>query len=87
MKNLLEDAVAKEYEVLKPKVSGFCGCDLCRDDVLVYALNRLPPKYVATDTGEVVSAVSLGVGQPKTDISVMLMEAFNKVMADPRDGH
>ena len=87
MKNLQEQAVLREYEQLKGTVPGFCGCDMCRDDVLVYALNRLTPKYVAQPTGEVLTKVSLGSDQRKADISVLILDALRRVQADPRPGH
>ena len=87
MKNLLEEVVAREYEQLKATIPDFCGCDACRDDVLVYALNRLPARYVAQPTGEVLTNVSMGSDQPKADISVVLLEGFRRVKAEPREGH
>ena len=72
---------------MKGSVEGFCGCDMCRDDVLVYALNRLSPRYVAQRTGEVLTQLSLGSDQPKADISVLILEALKRVHADPRPGH
>ncbi|UCG87409.1 MAG: late competence development ComFB family protein [Gemmatimonadota bacterium] len=87
MKNLLEEVVAREYEQLKSTIPGFCGCDMCRDDVLVYALNRLLPRYVAQPTGEVLTSLSMGSDQPKADISVVLLEGLRRVKAEPREGH
>ena len=83
----MEEIVAREYERLKATVPDFCGCADCRDDVLVYALNRLPPRYVAQPTGEVITNVSMGSDQPKADISVALLEGLRKVQADPRPNH
>jgi hypothetical protein len=54
---------------------------------MVYALNRLPPRYVAQPTGEVLTTLSMGSDQPKADISVVLLEGFRRVQADPREGH
>lgn len=85
MKNLLEELVAREYERLRP--SDFCGCPQCRDDVIVFALNRLPPRYVAGSPGDVVTNVALHRDQPIADISVVLVEAFRRVRSAPRPGH
>jgi competence protein ComFB len=85
VKNLLEDFVAQEYERLKPPA--FCGCAQCRDDVIVFALNRLPPKYVAANVGEVIGNVALHRDQPIADASVVLVEAFRRVGSSPRPGH
>ncbi len=87
MKNVLEDAVAREYERLRAKMPDFCGCEMCRDDVLVYTLNRLPPRYVTQPTGEVLTSVRMGSDQPKADISVVMLEGFKRVKAEPREGH
>lgn len=85
MKNVLEDLVVREYERLRPP--GFCGCQQCRDDVIVFALNRLPPRYVAAWPGEVIAGVELQQDQGRADVSVALMEAFRRVASAPRPGH
>ncbi len=85
MKNLLEDLVAQEYERLRP--SDFCGCAQCRDDVIVFALNRLPPRYVAANVGQVIANVALHRDQPIADVSMVLVEAFRRVGSAPRPGH
>ena len=54
MRNVLEVVVQRQYEEMLAETPDACGCPLCREDVLVYALNRLPPRYVATLTGEVL---------------------------------
>jgi competence protein ComFB len=87
MRNLIEEIVAREYERLLPTVGGFCGCDACRTDVLVYALNRLPPRYTAQHEGEVITNVSLQGHQNVADMSVALLDGFRRVQANPREGH
>lgn len=84
MRNVIEAMVQREYEDLLPEVTGACTCAQCREDVLVYALNRLPPRYVATRTGEVLSKVTLDAEQGRADIAVALLEAFRVVGASPR---
>ena len=84
MKNLIEPLVAREYAKLLPTMKDACGCPICREDILVYALNRLPPRYVATLTGEVVSEVKMEAEQGQADIAVALMDAFRVVGASPR---
>lgn len=84
MKNLLEAVVLRDYEELLAGMPDVCGCPLCREDVLVYALNRLPPRYVATLTGEVLSEVQMDADQGRADVTVALMEAFRLVGDTPR---
>lgn len=66
---------------------GFCGCANCRDDVMVFALNRLPPRYVATPLGEVISKVGMERSQEQADVSMALVEALRRVHQSPRPGH
>jgi len=85
VKNLLEELVYREFDRLRPP--GFCQCRQCRDDVIVFALNRLPPRYVAAHEGEVIGHVALGRDQPVADVSVVLVEGFRRVASAPRPGH
>ena len=84
MKNVLEVVVMRDYEELLAQMPRVCGCPLCREDILVYALNRLPPRYVATLTGEVLSEVQMQADQGRADVTVALMEAFRMVGEAPR---
>lgn len=86
MRNVVEAVVAREYERLLPTVPGACECALCREDVLVYALNRLQPHYVATPQGEVISSVEMEKVQGQADVAVALMEGFRVVASAPRHG-
>lgn len=43
--NIQEARVRQAYDRLHGEVPLYCGCNLCRQDVLALALNRLPPKY------------------------------------------
>jgi hypothetical protein len=85
VKNLMEDFVAHEYARLRP--ADFCGCAQCRDDVIVFVLNRVPSRYVAANVGEVIANVALHRDQPTADVSVVMMEAFRRVGSSPRPGH
>ncbi len=87
MRNALEKLVAREYERLEQTVSGFCGCDMCRDDVLALALNHLTPIYVAQRKGEIITSVVMETEQNRADVSIALLDAFRRVHAEPRVGH
>jgi competence protein ComFB len=84
IRNLVEDHVAAAYDTLRPHFPAFCGCDLCRDDVLTYALNRVPPRYVSRREGAVVTEVSLEKEQSRAAMEVIVMEALRKVSVAPR---
>jgi hypothetical protein len=86
MKNVMESLVVREYDRMLPSVAEACTCAVCREDALVYALNRLQPHYVATPAGEVISQVEMEKVQGQADIAVALMDAFRVVAAAPRHG-
>jgi hypothetical protein len=87
MKNVVEDQVASLYAELLPTVpEAHPGCAVCREDVMVYALNRLPAHYVATLKGEVLSRLDIQVGQASTDATVAMLEGFRSVARSPRCG-
>ena len=86
IQNLVEGRVRESYGALVPRFPQFCGCDTCRDDVLVYALNRLPPRYVTTVEGQTVSDVALGGHQDRAMIDVAVMDGIRRVAAAPRCG-
>jgi competence protein ComFB len=87
IKNLVEDHVTAAYETLRPHFPAFCGCDLCREDVLTFALNRIPPRYVSRREGSVVTEINLEKEQSRAAIDVVVMEALRKVSVAPRCGN
>jgi competence protein ComFB len=84
--NLVEEHVVAAYEALKGHFPDFCGCEVCRSDVLVYALNRLPARYVASVEGKVVTELNLDKDQTRVTIEIHVMEGFRKVTRTPRCG-
>lgn len=84
--NLVETRVLAAYDTLRPQFPNFCGCDICRGDVLVFALNRLQARYVATNEGKVMTELNLDSEQSRVNIDVMIMEGFRKVTMAPRCG-
>jgi competence protein ComFB len=84
IRNAVEDHAAEAYDRLVGHYPDFCGCETCRLDVLVYALNRLPPRYVIGLEGSVVTDVSLDKDQNRASIEVAIMEGFRKVNLAPR---
>jgi competence protein ComFB len=80
------EVVQKEYDRLVPRFAAFCGCDMCRGDVLVFALNRLQPHYVSTRQGEVITELNLEADQEKARFDVVLMEGLRVVSLSPRCG-
>jgi hypothetical protein len=86
IRNLVEDHAREAYAEIRGRFPDFCGCEVCRQDVLVYALNRLAPRYVAGLEGAVVTEVNLERDQNRASIEVAVMEGIRKVTLAPRCG-
>jgi competence protein ComFB len=86
VKNVTEMLVVRSYEDLLRTRPDCCRCEVCREDVLVFALNRLPPHYTSTLQGEVVSKLEMEAGQGSIDVTVVLLEGMQRVAASPRCG-
>jgi hypothetical protein len=84
--NLVEEHVRASYDSLRPRFPTFCGCDVCREDALVYTLNRVPSRYVSSRTGTVLTEVNLEKDQSRTAIDVAMLEGFRKISLAPRCG-
>jgi competence protein ComFB len=82
--NKVEEHAQEAYVALRGHFPDFCGCEACQADVLVYALNRLPARYVASKEGRVITELSLDKQQNRVGIDVAMMDGFRKVMASPR---
>jgi hypothetical protein len=85
--NLVEDHVIAAYDSMRPHFPDFCGCEVCREDALVYTLNRIPARYVSSPTGSVVTEVNLEKDQSRAAIEVAMMDALRKVSLAPRCGN
>lgn len=84
--NVTWEVVQREYESLRARMPRYCGCETCKGDVLVFALNRLSPHYVSTRQGEILTELSLASDQEKAKLDVALLEGFRKVGLAPRCG-
>lgn len=84
--NYMEEAVQSILEeMLAEEAYARVNADeKTRLDVMAYALNRLPPKYVATPRGHLYTRVQELRQQFRTDIVVELTKAIEHVLANPR---
>jgi competence protein ComFB len=84
IRNVAEEHVGAAYETLRSHFPDFCGCEVCRDDVFVYTLNRIPPRYVSGLTGSVVTELNLEKEQNRAAIDVAMMDALRRISLAPR---
>lgn len=81
--NLMEDVVLR-YADASIATGGGCACPLCKADVIAYTLNRLPPRYICTETGRMMVELSSYDIQFRADVLAVLGEAVKLVRSHPR---
>lgn len=79
----MEDLVEDQYDEMKEDL-GCCTCEQCKADIIAYALNQLPAKYVVSLTGELITKLNNLELQKVTDVRRYLIEAAEIVKAHPR---
>ena len=84
--NFMENAVKNVFEeMLRNEPYRSASFDeRTQMDIMAYALNRLPPKYVVTQKGHLYTRVNELRQQFNTDIVVELSKAIEHVKAHPR---
>lgn len=81
-RNVMEEIVEQKYEELKSTLN-CCTCERCHLDVIAYALNKLPPKYVVSNAGELYTKVRLLNDQYRIPILSALAEGSAIVRDHP----
>ncbi len=82
-RNVTEEIVLMNVDKVLSDI-GCCNCESCRTDVITYALNRLPPRYVSSSKGELISEIEAHIYQNATDIIFTLTEGAVLVKANPK---
>jgi competence protein ComFB len=83
IQNYMEDVVQDELEQLLSERDNICKCNKCKFDMMVWALNRLPPKYVITDRGRFYTKLKEQEIQFKADVVKELTKAIDFVAKHP----
>lgn len=81
--NLMEDIVLRYVDGMM-EAGGGCCCPDCRRDIMAYALNHLPPRYVASDKGRMLVQLDSYDSQFRTDVTAALGAALSVVWGNPR---
>jgi len=80
--NIIEEFVKSEYPSLMNKME-VCHCNKCKNDVIALALNHLPPKYVVTRKGYLLSKLLAYEKQYKADVLTAVTNACMQVKSMP----
>lgn len=84
MKNYMEDVVLEVLDVALRLNPDFCRCEKCRKDVVLIALSNIKGSYASSPVGEIFARVGQSDRQVRTDALLAVMQALEKVAANPR---
>lgn len=84
IQNYMEEVVQDELEVLLAERDDICKCQKCKFDMMVWALNRLAPKYVITDRGRLYTKLKEQEVQFKADVVKELTKAILYISKNPQ---
>lgn len=84
LKNVMEDAVEYQLKRILPTMPDICSCEKCRLDMASFALNRLTPQYVRTDTGALFQKLNNSSQQAEVEVLTTVMSAINIISQHPK---
>lgn len=82
LKNMMEDIVTRRIDEVMLTME-CCDCEQCKLDATTYALNRLPPKYVCTESGQLLSKLETTDTQIDTMITTIVVQAIQIIKKHP----
>jgi competence protein ComFB len=82
--NYIEKFVREELKKFYERDKTICKCDNCLQDIITLTLNNLPPMYVASNVGHIMTMYNLTRDQLRAQVMVELLKAIEQVKKSPR---
>jgi competence protein ComFB len=82
--NYIEKIVREELASSYKRDKDLCTCDRCFQDIMTLTLNNLPPKYVTSNIGHIMTMYNLTKDQLHAQVMVELLKAIDQVKISPR---
>lgn len=81
--NITEGIVEEVYQDVKDKL-GVCDCEQCSADIMAFALNQLPPRYVVSKIGAAAMKVQALSFQNNADVKSAIYKGADLIREHPR---
>ena len=81
--NYIEKIVRDELKLVYERDKDLCACDKCYQDIMTLTLNNLPPMYVSSDVGHIMTMYNLTKDQLHAQVLVELQKAIDQVKQKP----
>ena len=82
--NYIEKIVRDELKKAYERDKDLCSCDKCYQDIMTLTLNNLPPMYVSSDVGHIMTMYHLTKDQLQAQVTVELQKAIELVKKNPK---
>ena len=83
-KNYMEVLVEETLEGWIKKGEKFCYCKRCHLDIMAFALNHLPAKYIVTQQGKLFTEMAALQLQSGMEVKGRVLDAIRLVQKNPR---
>lgn len=80
--NVMEQIVDEKLTLML-EGENCCKCARCIEDMKAVALNKLPAKYVSSNSGELFTKLNATVRQSSVDINIAIAAAIELVAKHP----
>jgi competence protein ComFB len=80
----MEALVADELDRALPEFAQYCHCERCRLDMMAFALNNLPPRYIVADRGLTHVNLEATSAQFSSDVLYAVGKAIQLIGMRPR---
>ncbi len=81
--NALEEIVQQNV-VNMMEYMQMCSCDRCVSDACAMVLNQIPPQYVTTRKGELLTQLPQTMQDKHIDLTVKIVQVLERVKEAPR---
>lgn len=82
--NYIERIVREELDNSFKDDKTLCRCENCYQDIMTLTLNHLPPMYVASNIGHIMTMFNLTKDQLHAQVIVELTRSIEQVRKNPR---
>ncbi len=82
--NYIEKIVREELKKSYERDKTLCKCDNCYQDIMTLTLNNLPPMYVSSNVGHIMTMFNLTKDQLHAQVMVELLKAIEQVKKQPK---
>jgi len=82
--NYIEKFVRDELKHMYEMDKTICKCDNCYQDIMTLTMNNMPPMYVSSDVGHILTMYNLTKDQLRAQVMVEILKAVMTVKKNPR---